>query len=95
MKVFDLSDSKFNLKHLIDSKPYSKRKLVKKELCFLLRISEKTLERIMYAEITDKQEMSATNLILAADYFNVSPRDLINIPDGIKIGGTILVSNRY
>ena len=66
------------LKELIDIYPTSIKKKIKEDLIHFLKISEKTLERIMYAKQGDKQDISGTNLIIISEYFKIQPIEFYN-----------------
>jgi len=89
MKQYTLKPAiskKFNIKELLDSLPYNKRNKAREELISLMNISESTFERIIYATQGDKQEITATNLIKVANYFNVTAESILNKEEEIKIG---------
>lgn len=90
-KKSHFDERKFKLYELISNLPGSKGSKTKKELILLLGISKATFERILYAKIGDKQEISGTNLIRVAEYFDVDPKRIMNIPDRFFIGKIELV----
>ena len=69
---------KFSIKELLDDVSWSKRPLVRKQLLSLLNVSNSTLYRILNAKPSDKQDISTEQLVAVANFFDVSPLDIIN-----------------
>ena len=90
MRKNKLIIKKFNIQDHLNSVPYFQRQETKLELLKLLNISESTFNRILYANLSDKQDISATNLFKLAKYFDIKAEDLINEPDTIRVGSVVL-----
>lgn len=86
-----LSDKKFKIKELIECQHPSLRKIIRQDLINQLGVSERTFERILYAKKGSKQEISATNLIIIANYFDIDPRTIIDVNNIVFFAGSEFV----
>lgn len=81
---------KFTVQSLLNQTPWNKRKETKQEIIALLGISISTFNRIIYAEIGDSQDISSTNMLKLARYFEVKPEDIVNNEQDYSIGAVKL-----
>lgn len=72
---------KYRIREFLNKVEYKHRAKAKKDIAYLLGVSERTLERKMFAAKTDKQEISAGELFLLSGYFSVEPKQLMNFSE--------------
>lgn len=80
-KEIEQENKKFTILEMLDNMTVSDKRKARKDLVKLMEISTSTFERILYAKLNDRQEISATNLIRVAEYFKKDPAELINIDE--------------
>ena len=82
---------KFRMLEYLNNVSYASRKHVRSELIMIMEVSESTFDRILYAKKGDKQDISATNLVRIAGYFDIKPEELFQPLPEISIGNIELV----
>ncbi len=91
MNKSNKKERKFKLQEMLNNTPYVNRKQVRNDLVSLMEVSESTFDRILYAVQGEKQDISSTNLVRLACYFDVRPEELLQTTPDFTIGKLDLV----